>query len=269
MSVSAIAQLVVDDVHLAFGGVRALTGVSLTVSAGELVAIIGPNGAGKSSLLNTIGGLYAPRRGRIEFEGTSILGRKPHKIAQLGIARTFQNLGLFAGLSVFDNLLLGRHMHMRSGVLAGGLYWGFARREELVQREAIERITELLGIGRERQRLVGSLPYGVQKRVELGRALAQEPRLLLLDEPLAGMNRREKDVMTDCILEVRRKTGVTVLMIEHDMGVVMDIAQRIVVLDFGQRIAMGTPLEIQRDPNVMRAYLGQERGAAGGLPDTD
>jgi len=267
MSVSAVGQLVVDDVHLQFGGVRALTGISLTVSTGELVAIIGPNGAGKSSLLNTISGLHAPSRGRIEFEGRSIVGRRPHEVAQLGIARTFQNLGLFPGLSVFDNLLLGRHIHMRSGLLAGGLYLGFARREEARQREAIERIIELLGIGRERQQLVGSLPYGVQKHVELGRALALEPRLLLLDEPMAGMNRREKDVMARCIREIQCHTGLAVVMIEHDMGVVMDISQRIVVLDFGRRVAMGTPLEIRRDPEVIRVYLGHEMRDSGGLPD--
>jgi branched-chain amino acid transport system ATP-binding protein len=237
-------QLVVDDVQLVFGGVRALDGVSLSVPRGEIVAIIGPNGAGKSSLLNTISGLYVPRQGRIEFEGQSILGRKPHQIARLGIARTFQNIGLFTSQTVLDNFLL-------VGPLG-----------------EVQPIIDMLGLRRECDRPVGTLPYGLQKRVELGRALAQRPRLLLLDEPLAGMNRREKEAMVDCILEVHHHSGPTVVMIEHDMGLLMEIAQRICVLDFGKVIAVGPPAAIRRDPAVVRAYLGDERTHSIGLPHT-
>ncbi|MBV8714678.1 MAG: ABC transporter ATP-binding protein [Chloroflexi bacterium] len=255
-------HLVVENVHLTFGGVQALKGISLSVRQGELVPIIGPNGAGKSSLLNAISGLYMPQRGCIEFDRMPLVGRKPHQVAQLGIARTFQNIGLFPELSVLDNLLVGSHLHMRSSLLAGGLYWGPARREEGIQEHAMRLVAEKLGVAAHLQREVGSLPYGMQKRVELGRALAQSPRLLLLDEPMAGMNRQEKQEMARRILDIHRGTTMTIIMIEHDMGVVMDLSQRIFVLDSGKCIAAGTPTEIGRDPAVIRAYLGEQRGEA-------
>jgi branched-chain amino acid transport system ATP-binding protein len=251
-------QLRVDNVRLAFGGVVALDGVSLSVAPGELAAIIGPNGAGKTSLLNTISGLYQPQHGDIAFENTSIIRRKPHEIARLGVARTFQNLGLFAGLTVLETLLLGRHVHLRTGLLAAGVYWGWARREEVAQRAMVEEIIGFLELEHLRGHLVGTLPYGLQKRVELGRALAQSPRLLLLDEPMAGMNAEEKADLARLILDVHEQRAMTVVMIEHDMGVVMHLSQRIHVLDFGRKIAEGTPDEVRGDPTVVRAYLGQE-----------
>jgi branched-chain amino acid transport system ATP-binding protein len=260
-----MTHLMVNDVHLSFGGIHALNGISLGVSEAEIVAIVGPNGAGKSSLLNAVSGVYVPHQGSIQFEGKSILGRKPHDIARLGIARTFQNLGLFAGLNVIETLLLGRHVHMRSGLLAGGLYWGLAQREDAAQRKDLELLVEMLELHQVRDRNVSTLSYGIQKRVELGRALAQQPRLLLLDEPMAGMNRHEKDEMARSILEVQRRSGVTVVMIEHDLGVVMQLAQRVYVLDFGKLIAAGSPAAIQADAAVIRAYLGEEGSRADGL----
>jgi branched-chain amino acid transport system ATP-binding protein len=254
----AAAQLRIEDVQLAFGGVVALDGVSLSVAPGELAAIIGPNGAGKTSLLNTISGLYQPQRGDIAFEGASLIKRKPHEIARLGVARTFQNLGLLAGMTVLETLLLGRHVHLRTGLFAAGMYWGWARREEVAQREVVDEIIRFLEIEHLRGQVVGTLAYGLQKRVELGRALAQSPRLLLLDEPMAGMNVQEKADMARFILDVHRHHDMTVVMIEHDMGVVMNLSQRIHVLDFGRKIAEGTPDEVQRNPTVVRAYLGQE-----------
>jgi branched-chain amino acid transport system ATP-binding protein len=256
-----MSQLRIEHLGLRFGGVVALSDVSLTIGQGELAAIIGPNGAGKTSLLNTISGLYAPTTGDLSFEGTSLRGRKPHQIARLGIARTFQNLGLFAGMTVLDNLLLGRHVHLRTGLLAAGMFWGPAQREEVAHRERVEDIIDFLEIERVRKHVVGTLSYGLQKRVELGRALAQSPRLLLLDEPMAGMNVEEKEDMARFILDIHEERGVTVVMIEHDMGVVMDISQRVHVLEFGKRIASGTPDEVRADPAVIRAYLGQEVAA--------
>ena len=251
-------QLEAADVHLRFGGVVALAGVSLAIPAGRIFAVIGPNGAGKTSLLNAFSGLYPVTRGRLTFEGRDITRLKPHRIARLGIARTFQNIELFKGMSVLDNLMLGRHVHMKSGLLASGLYWGAARREEVVNREIVEEVIDFLEIEAIRKRVVGTLAYGLQKRVELGRALVLQPRLLLLDEPMAGMNIEEKEDMARFILDINEERKVTVVLIEHDMGVVMDISDSIAVLNFGKLIGEGTPDEVRRNPDVIHAYLGQE-----------
>jgi branched-chain amino acid transport system ATP-binding protein len=261
MGRQVMTHLVLEDVHLRFGGVTALDGVWLTTERGAITAIIGPNGAGKTSLLNTVSGFYRPQQGRILFEGVPLVSRKPHQIAQLGIARTFQNLGLFRGMSVLDNLLLGLHVHGRSGLLACGLYWGPAQKEAVAQREVVEDIIDFLEIERVRMQVVGTLSYGFQKRVELGRALAQSPRLLLLDEPMAGMNAEEKEDMARFILDIHEERDISVLMIEHDMGVVMDISHRVHVLDFGRHIASGSPAEVRGHPDVIRAYLGEEEVA--------
>lgn len=248
----------VEDLHLHFGGVVALAGVSLDVARGDIFAVVGPNGAGKTSLLNTVSGLYRPSRGRIRLEGRDITALRPHAIARLGVARSFQNIELFAGMTVLDNLMLGRHIHMRSGVLAGGVYWGPARREEIANRRIVEEVIDFLEIEDIRERVVGTLPYGLQKRVELGRALALEPRLLLLDEPMAGMNVEEKEDIARFVLDINEERGVTIVLIEHDMGVVMDISTRVAVLDFGKLIALGTPAEVRRNEHVVKAYLGEE-----------
>jgi branched-chain amino acid transport system ATP-binding protein len=261
-SESAIpSQLVAEDLYLRFGGVLALAGISLAIQQGEIFAIIGPNGAGKTSLLNTISGLYRPHRGRVLFEGRDITRLPPHRIARLGIARSFQNIELFKGMTVLDNLMLGRHIHMKSGVLAGGIYWGAAQREEIRNREIVEEVIDFLEIESIRKRVVGALPYGLQKRVELGRALAMQPRLLLLDEPLAGMNAEEKEDMARFILDINEERGVTIALIEHDMGVVMDISTRVAVLDFGKKLAKGPPEEVRANPDVIKAYLGEETAA--------
>jgi branched-chain amino acid transport system ATP-binding protein len=253
------SQLVVEGVSKRFGGVVAVQDVSLEVPRGAIVSIIGPNGAGKTSLLNMISGFYKPDTGRVVLEGQDITQKKPSDIAALGIARTFQNIALFSGLTVLDNLMLGRHVRMKAGVIASVIYWGMAQKEDIAHREACEEIIDFLKLQDLRKQPTAALAYGLRKRVELGRALALEPRVLLLDEPMGGMNQDEKEDMARYILDVNQERGVTVVLIEHDMGVVMDISDHVVVLDRGRRIAAGTPDEVQRDPAVIQAYLGTSR----------
>lgn len=253
---SPVVQL--DDVHLSFKGVKAVNGVSLHVEPGELFAIIGPNGAGKTSLFNVLSGVYRPQEGRVRFMGEDVLGKKPSDIARRGVARTFQNIALFEHLTVTDNLMLGRHQHIEYGWLSAFGWWGKAKTEEVQHRKVCEEIVDFLELESWRGMPVGLLPYGVQKRVELGRALAMQPKLLLLDEPVAGMNLEETEDMARFILDIRDELDVPIIMVEHDMGLVMDLADRILVVDFGTPITTGTPAEVQRHPDVIRAYLGQE-----------
>ena len=247
----------VSHVTLRFGGVTALEDVSFTVQSGDLFAIIGPNGAGKTSIFNCINGVYKPQKGSILFEGRELVGERPVNVARQGVGRTFQNLGLFMNLNLIDNLLLGRHLQMKTGFFSGAFWWGRAKNEEMMNRQKIEAIIDLLELQPHRYQSVGLLPYGIQKRVELGRALAMEPRILLLDEPVAGMNLEETEDMARYILEINNELGVSILLVEHDMAMVMDIADRVMALDFGQTIATGPPKDIQNNPRVIAAYLGE------------
>jgi len=246
----------VDNVSVSFGAVRALIDISFEISEHEILAIIGPNGAGKTTMLNLINGVYHSTEGTITFKGETRKQMRPHHSAVQGIARTFQNVALFKGMSTLDNIMTGRNLKMKSGLLAQALYWGVAQREEEEHREAVEHIIDFLEIQPIRKTPVGRLPYGLQKRVELGRALAMEPELLLLDEPMAGMNVEEKEDMCRFVLDVNDEFGTTIVLIEHDMGVVMDISDRVIVLDYGRKIADGSPDEIRRNQSVIDAYLG-------------
>ena len=248
--------LALENISLAFGGVQALSDVSFDVREHEIRAIIGPNGAGKSSMLNVINGVYHPQQGTISFKGEKRHQMNPHKVASQGVARTFQNIALFKGMSVLDNLMTGRNLMMKTGILQQALYWGATQREELEHRAKVEEIIDFLEIQSIRKTPVGRLPYGLQKRVELGRALAAEPTMLLLDEPMAGMNVEEKQDMCRFVLDVNEEFGTTIVLIEHDMGVVMDISDRVVVLDYGKKIGDGMPDDVRNNQAVIDAYLG-------------
>jgi len=251
-----MALLEVSEVSKEFGGVQALYSIDLEVNKGEIVAIIGPNGAGKTTLVNCINKVYPFDNGKIIFDGTDITKLHSYKVAALGIARTFQNIALFKGMTVLDNIMLGAHARMKTGVLSGGIYWGVAQKRETEQRKKVEKIIDFLEMEHVRKSVVGPLAYGIQKRVEFGRALALDPKLVILDECMAGMNLEEKEDMARFILDANEELDKTIVLIEHDMGLVMDISDRILVLEYGGKIAEGTPDEVRKNPEVIRAYLG-------------
>ncbi len=253
----------VKNLSISFGGLKALDNISFEVKKGEIYAIIGPNGAGKTTLFNCINGIYKPNRGRILFKDQNIRGKKPDKIAKMGIARTFQNIELFNNMNAMENIMIGRHLHMKTGLFRGAFLWGensFAGKEEASHRRKVEEIIDLLDLQAARNKFVGSLPYGTQKQIELARALALEPELLLLDEPCAGMNAEEKQDMIFWVKDIQDELGITILLIEHDMTMVMDISDRILTLNFGKTITEGTPQKVQTHPEVLRAYLGEDDG---------
>lgn len=251
-------RLEVKNLNINFGGIKALNGVSFHVGENQLFGLIGPNGAGKTTVLNIINGVYQPSSGNIFLDEKDIVRLKPHQIAEMGVARTFQNIELFKNISVIDNLMLGRHQFIQSGVLWGSFYLGKCLKEEIVNRDRVEEVIEFLEIEAYRKKIVRMLPYGIQKRVELGRALSMDPKILLLDEPCSGMNTEETEDMARFILDIKEEMGITIMMIEHNMEVVMDIADRICVINFGTKIAEGNPREIQSDSQVIKAYLGED-----------